>query len=61
MFIATDSIKKRQCIYMSVKRENAYIFTCIYVCVYTYDKTFNKIWNKKASANFKSVQVLLKL
>lgn len=61
MFIATDSIKKRQCIYMSDKRENAYIFTCIYVCVYTYDKTFNKIWNKKASANFKSVQVLLKL
>ena len=60
MFIATDSIKKRQCIYMSDKRENAYIFTCIYVCVYTY-KTFNKIWNKKASANFKSVQVLLKL
>lgn len=61
MFIATDSIKKRQCISMSDKRENAYIFTCIYVCVYTYDKTFNKIWNKKASANFKSVQVLLKL
>ena len=61
MFIATDSIKKRQCIYMSDKRENAYIFTCIYVCVYTYDKTFNKIWNKKASANFKSVQVWLKL